>query len=183
MDQNDPKMICSIGIYQTSLFLNRCLSSSKHYIKLMRGKTTRTQNLITSLKQESHSISQARIGINGNPQIVRKTFQNQKKVNVFKKVHDHKLDIKLDQPQRTIKHVMQAYGIEQSQMGWQNLTFGKCETLPLMCFKYSIGSLKTHSKDVIYHMLHQIFKFSAIKMQCTQDNQENFTWVAMWAKG
>jgi len=50
--------------------------------------------------------------INSNPQIVRNTFENQKKENVFKKVHDPKLDIKLDQPQRTTKHIMQAHEIE-----------------------------------------------------------------------
>jgi len=43
----------------------------------------------------------------------------------------------------------------------------KCESLPLMCLKYSIGSLKTHSKDAIYHMLDKALKFSATKMQKT----------------
>jgi len=33
-------------------------------------------------------------------------------VNVLKKVHDHKLNIKFDHPQRTTKHIMQAHEIE-----------------------------------------------------------------------
>jgi len=46
-----------------------------------------------------------------------------------------------------------------------------------MCLKYSIGSLKTHSKDAIYHMITKALKFSTTKMQCAQDNQEDFTWA------
>jgi len=51
-----------------------------------------------------------------------------------------------------------------------------------MCLKYNIGSLKTHSKDTIYHMLAKTPKFSTTKMQCAQDNQEDFDRVVMWAK-
>jgi len=47
--------------------------------------------------------------------------------------------------------------------------------------KFSIGSLKTHSKDVIYHKLAKTLKFSTTRMQYAQDNQEDFTWVVMWA--
>jgi len=36
--------------------------------------------------------------MNDNSQIVRKTFQNLKKVNVFEKVHEYKLNIKLNHP-------------------------------------------------------------------------------------
>jgi len=51
-----------------------------------------------------------------------------------------------------------------------------------MYLKYNIGSLKTHFNDAIYHMLAKTLKFSTTKMKCTQDNQENFTWVVMWAR-
>jgi len=51
-----------------------------------------------------------------------------------------------------------------------------------MCLKYSIGSLKIHSKDAIYHMLAKIVKFSTNKMQRAQDNQEDIIWVIIWAK-
>jgi len=52
-----------------------------------------------------------------------------------------------------------------------------------MCLKYSKISLKIHSKDANYHKLDRTLKFSTTKMQCVQDNQEDFTWVVMWAKG
>ena len=39
-----------------------------------------------------------------------KTFQNQEE-KVFEEVQGHKLDIKVDHPQTTTKHVMQAHGI------------------------------------------------------------------------
>ena len=45
------------------------------------------------------------------PQLEHKTFQNQGKVNVFKKVQDHELNIKLDHPQTTTKHIMQVQEI------------------------------------------------------------------------
>jgi len=51
-----------------------------------------------------------------------------------------------------------------------------------MCSKYNIGSVKTHSKDAIYHKLAKTLKFPTIKMQCAQGNQENFIWVVMWAR-
>jgi len=51
-----------------------------------------------------------------------------------------------------------------------------------MCLKYSIGSLKTHSKDAIYHMLDKALKFSTTKMHYAQDNQEDFIRVVMWAR-
>jgi len=50
-----------------------------------------------------------------------------------------------------------------------------------MCLKYSIGSLKTHCKDAIYDMLDKALKFSTTKIHCAQDNQEDFTWIVMWA--
>ena len=59
-------------------------------------------------------------------------------------------------------------------MNWYNITFGKCGTLPLMCLKDAIGSLKTHSKDAIYHILAKTLKFSATKIQCAQENPEDF---------
>ena len=31
-------------------------------------------------------------------------------------------------------------------------------------------------------MLAKTFKFSTTRMQCVQDNQEDFTWVVMWAR-
>jgi len=44
----------------------------------------------------------------------------------------------------------------------------KCGSLPLMHLNYSLGSLKTYSKDVIYHMLVKTLKFSATKnTMCT----------------
>ena len=43
-------------------------------------------------------------------------------------------------------------------------SFWKYESLPFMCLKYNIGSLKTRSKDVIYHMLDKTLKFSTTKM-------------------
>jgi len=51
-----------------------------------------------------------------------------------------------------------------------------------MCLKYSIGSLKTHSKDANYDKLNKTLKFSTTKMQSSQGNQEDFTWVVTWAK-
>ena len=60
--------------------------------------------------------------------------------------------------------------------------FWECESLLLIYLKYSIGSLKTHSNDAIYHMLPKTLKFSASKMQYAEDNQEDFIWVTMWAK-
>ena len=116
--------------------LNFCSSSSKHYIKPIRGDTSRTQKHNNLLKV---SLSQHITSKNINqwqPRIVYKSFQNQEDEKVFTKAQDHKLDIKLDQPKRTIKHVMQAHGMEQSQMDWQNLISGKCDSLPLMCLKY-----------------------------------------------
>ena len=40
---------------------------------------------------------------------------------------------------------------------------GKHRELLLMCFQYSMGSLKTHSNDLIYHMIAKTLKFSTIK--------------------
>jgi len=51
-----------------------------------------------------------------------------------------------------------------------------------MSLKYRIGSLKTRSKDAIYHMRAKTLKFSTTKMKCAQDNQDDFIWVVMWAK-
>jgi len=51
-----------------------------------------------------------------------------------------------------------------------------------MCLKYSIGSLKTHCKDAIYHMLAKIPKFSIAKIQYAKDNQDDLTWVVTWAR-
>ena len=45
-----------------------------------------------------------------------------------------------------------------------------------------MGLLKTHSKDAIYHMLDKALKFSITKMQCTQEDQEDFILVVTWAK-
>ena len=98
-----------------------------------------------------------------------------------KKTQDQRLDIKLSCPQIITKHFIQAHGIEQSKIDRQNLTFGKCRSLPLMCLKYIVGSLITHANDAIYHMLAKSLKFSTTKMQCTKDNQEDFIWVEMWA--
>jgi len=38
------------------------------------------------------------------------------KEKVFNEIHGHKLDVKLDNPQRTTKHIMQAHEIDYSQM-------------------------------------------------------------------
>jgi len=43
-----------------------------------------------------------------------------------------------------------------------------------MCLKCTVGSLKPHSKDAIYHVLAKTLKFSTTKMQCAQDYQEDF---------
>jgi len=51
-----------------------------------------------------------------------------------------------------------------------------------MCLKYSICSLKTHSKDANYHMLAKTLKFSTTKIHYGQDNQGDFIWVVMWAR-
>jgi len=51
-----------------------------------------------------------------------------------------------------------------------------------MCLKYSIGTLRTHSKDTTYHMPDKALKFHTTKMQCAQDNQEDFIWVVTWAR-
>jgi len=51
-----------------------------------------------------------------------------------------------------------------------------------MCLKYITGSLKTHSKDAIYHKLDRTLKFPATKMLCAQDNQEDFIPIVMWAR-
>jgi len=48
-----------------------------------------------------------------------------------------------------------------------------------MCLEYSIGSLKTHSKDAIYYMLTKALKFSTTKMQCLLDNHKDFDRVVM----
>ena len=109
------------------------------------------------------------------------TFQNKKAEKVFKKVRDHKLDIKLDHPKGTIKHIMQAQEIVEPY-GPVEPHFEKCGTLPLMSLKYSIGSVKTHFNDAVYHMLPKTLKFSTTKMQCVQDNQEDFIWVVMWVR-
>ena len=45
-------------------------------------------------------------------QIVRDTFQNQEKVDALKDIHDRKFDIKLDHPQRIVKHITPAHGME-----------------------------------------------------------------------
>ena len=45
-----------------------------------------------------------------------------------------------------------------------------------------MSSLKTKSTEFIYHRLAKTLKFSTTKMQCAQDNQEDFTWVVMWAR-
>jgi len=50
-----------------------------------------------------------------------------------------------------------------------------------MCLKYITGSLKTHSKDAIYHRLDKNLKFSTTRMKCAQDDQGEFSWVVMWA--
>jgi len=49
-------------------------------------------------------------------QIVHNTFENQEKVDAFEEICDHKLDIKFHHPQITTKHIMQAYGMELSQI-------------------------------------------------------------------
>jgi len=48
--------------------------------------------------------------------------------------------------------------------------------------RYSIGSLKTRSKDAIYDMLAETLKFSTTKMQRAQDDLEDFMWALMWAR-
>jgi len=48
--------------------------------------------------------------------------------------------------------------------------------------KYSIGSLKTHFNNAIYHMLAKTLKFSPTKIKCVENNQEDFIWVVLWAK-
>jgi len=60
--------------------------------------------------------------------------------------------------------------------------FWEVWNVPLMCLKYNIDSLKTHSKDAIYHRLDKTLKFSTTKMQCAQDDQEDFIRVVMWAR-
>ena len=102
-------------------------------------------------------------------------------MNVFKEVHDHKLDIKHDHPKITAKHIMQAHGIVEPNKTVEP-HFWQYESIPLMCLKYRIGSLKTYSKDAIYHILDKTLKFSTTKIQCAQDNQEDFLWVIMWAR-
>ena len=52
--------------------------------------------------------------------------------------------------------------------------FRNVKSLPLMCLKYNIGSLMTHSNDATYHRLAKVLKFSTTKMHDTQDNQEDF---------
>ena len=51
-----------------------------------------------------------------------------------------------------------------------------------MYLKYSMDSLKTHSKDAIYHMLGKARKFSTTKMHYAQDNQEDFDRIVTWAR-
>jgi len=45
-----------------------------------------------------------------------------------------------------------------------------------------MGLLKNHPKNTNYHRLAKTLKFFIAKMQCTHDNQEDFTWVIIWAK-
>jgi len=78
-------------------------------------------------------------------------------------------------------HIMQAHEIVEPY-GPVEPHFGKCGALPFMCLKYSIGSLKTNSKDAIYHMLAKTLEFSTTKMQCAQSNQEDFIRVVTWAR-
>jgi len=51
-----------------------------------------------------------------------------------------------------------------------------------MCLKYNIGSLKTRSKYAIYRKLAKTLKLSITKIQCAQDNQEDFIRAVMWAR-
>ena len=52
-----------------------------------------------------------------------------------------------------------------------------------MCLKNSIGSLKTHFEDTIYHKLDKALKFSTTGMQGSHDNKDDFIQVVMWARG
>jgi len=53
--------------------------------------------------------------------------------------------------------------------------FGIICITPTHVFEIWHGSVKAHSKDAIYHMLAKTIKFCNAKMQCAQDNQEEFT--------
>ena len=85
MHQNNCKMICSMGTYQSLPCLNYCLSISKHQTKPTGGKTSRSQKLTTSLKYVSHSISQAKIASNGNPDQCTKQFKIRRRRRFLKK--------------------------------------------------------------------------------------------------
>ena len=81
------------------------------------------------------------------------------------------------EPQNALRRHM-----ELSRVEWIGRTslYEKCESLPLVCLKYNMDSLKTHSIDVNYHRLVKNLKFFATKMQCADDNQEDFFWAIMW---
>jgi len=69
--------------------------------------------------------------------------------------------------------------MELSTAKWTSRTslLGKYRSFPLICLKYNISSLKTHSNNVNYHRLAKSPKFSITKMQCTYDNLDDFSWV------
>jgi len=46
--------------------------------------------------------------------------------------------------------------------------------------KYNMALLKTHSNDANCHRLAEILGFYTTKMQCAQDNQEDFSWIIKW---
>ena len=102
---------------------------------------------------------------------MHKTFQNQKSVNIFEKAWDHKLDmsnlISLKELQSKVgKHKE----LRQAKWTSRNSLYEKCKSLPLMCLKYNMGSLKTRSNDANYYRLAKTLKFSNTKMQCTHDH-------------
>jgi len=55
-------------------------------------------------------------------------------------------------------------------MDQKNLTFEKCESLPLMYLKYKMSALMTHSNDANYHRFAKIMKFSTTMMQFEHGN-------------
>ena len=153
MQQNKPKMLYTLSTYQTPACLKCWLYSSKHRESRHGENASKAQihNNLLKVSKSKHIISKN--AIQQQPQIVHNTFQNQKEEERFSVTCKTTSSISNLITLKNHKHVMQTHGIEQSQMDLQNLTFGECGTLSLICLKYSIGSLKTHSKDLIYHML------------------------------
>ena len=162
--------ICANMTFMTSPCLNLCLSSSKHQRKLTRGDASKTQNVATSLKQASHSTSQARIASNGNPKQRAKYFKIRRRRR-FQKKYETTSSISNFLPRKGPQSI-------------GSLTFGKCGAHPLMCLKYSIDSLNTHSKDAIYHMLAKTLKFFTTRnAMCTRQSRGLYSDCNVGQKG